>query len=43
MNKQHRNRVIDTENTLMVVRGEGNWGLGEKGECIKSHKWVVTE
>ena len=25
-NKPNRNRLIDTENKLMVARGEGVWG-----------------
>ena len=33
----------DTENRLMVARGEGVGGLGEKGEGIKKSKLVVTE
>ena len=30
MNKQNRNRIIDTENILKVARQEGVEGLGEK-------------
>ena len=30
INKQNRNRLIDTENRLTAVRGEGVGGLGEK-------------
>ena len=36
-------QTIDTENRLMVARGEGVGGLGEKGEGIKKSKLVVTE
>ena len=43
MNKQNRNRLIVTENRLMVARGEGIWGLGEPGDGIKTYKLVVTE
>ena len=32
MNKQNRNRLIDTENKLVVSRGERGWGMGEIGE-----------
>ena len=31
-NKQNRNRLIDTENNLMVARGEVGGGTGEVGE-----------
>ena len=44
MNKQNRNRLIDTENRLMVARGEWCWGLGEKSkgiEKIGSYKIVI--
>ena len=43
INKQDRNRFIDTKNRLMVVRGEGTGGLGEKGEGIEQYKLVVTK
>ena len=43
MNKQNRNRLIDTENRLMVARGEGHRGLDEKGEGIEKYKLVVTK
>ena len=42
MNKQNWNRLIDTENGLMVARGEGVWGTGEKGEEIKKHRLSCT-
>ena len=29
-NKQNRNRLIDTENRLMVTRGEGGWEIQGK-------------
>ena len=36
MNKnQNRNRIIDTEDRLTVVRGKGDGGLGEIGEGIR--------
>ena len=35
INRQNRNRLIDTENSPIVVRGERLGGLGEKGEEIK--------
>ena len=43
MNKQNRNRFIDTEHKLMVTRGEEGWGMGEKGERIKKYKLMVTK
>ena len=43
MNKQNRNRLIDTENILTVARWEGGWGMGEKGEEIRKYRLVVTE
>ena len=42
MNKQNRNRIIDTEKVLMVVRWEGYWRIDEKGEGIE-YKLVVME
>ena len=38
MNKQNRNRLIDTEKNLMVARWEVGRGLGGKGEKIKKYK-----
>ena len=35
MNKQNRDRLIETENRLTAVRGEGDGGQGAKGEGIK--------
>ena len=32
INKQNRNRLIDTEDRLMVARREGGQGLGKKGD-----------
>ena len=43
MNRQNRNRLIDTENSVMVARGEWGWGVGERGEGIKKYKLAVTE
>ena len=43
MKKQNRNRLIDTENILMVARWSGGWRMGKKGEGIKKYKLVVTE
>ena len=37
------NRLIDTENRLIVARGEEFGRVGEKGEGIKKYKLVVTE
>ena len=34
MNKQNRNRLIDTENKLVVTRGEGAEGVDKIGEAI---------
>ena len=31
MHKQNRNRLIDTKNRLMVTKGDGLGGLGDKG------------
>ena len=36
--KQNRIRLIDTENRLTALRGEEDWGAGEKGERIKGEK-----
>ena len=35
MNKQNKNRLINTENKLIVARGEECGGLGEGGEEIE--------
>ena len=43
INKQNRNRSIDTENRLMVARGEGRWELGGKAEGTEEYRLVVTE
>ena len=43
MNKQNRNRLIDTENKPMVARGVGVGEVGEKDEGIKKHKLVVQQ
>ena len=38
-NEQNRNRVVDTENKLMVARQEGVWGLGEKVKGLRTTDW----
>ena len=43
MNDLNRNKIIDTENVLMVVRWEKSWGMHEKGEGTKKYKFIVTE
>ena len=43
MNKQSRDRLADTENTLIFARWEGVWEMGEKVEGIKKYRLVVTE
>ena len=43
INKQNRNRFIDTENRLTAVRREEGWGLGEKGEGTKQRKKIDTD
>ena len=35
INKQNRKRLMDTENRLTAVKGEGVGGHGEKGKGIK--------
>ena len=40
---QNRNRIIDTENILMVARWEVGPGMDEKGEDIQKYKLVLTE
>ena len=35
INEKNKNRLIDTENRLTALRGEGGWELGEIGEGIK--------
>ena len=41
--KNKQNRLIDTENILIVARWEGSGGMGEKGEGIKKYTLVITE
>lgn len=41
MNWLNRNKLIDTEKKLVVVRGKGHEGWG-KGEGIKKYKFSVT-
>lgn len=41
--KQNRSKCIGTEKKLVVARGVGLWGLGEKGEKIKQRKGALTE
>lgn len=36
MNKQKKNRIIDTENELMVARWEGAWRWVEKVRGLRS-------
>ena len=43
MNKQNKNRLIDSENKLMVARWKGGWGAGEIVEQIKKYRLVVTK
>ena len=44
MEKQNRNRLIDTENIPDgYQKGKGIGGLGEKGEGIKKYKLVVKK
>ena len=38
-NKQNRNRLANTENRLMVARGEGFGELGEKVKELRSAHW----
>ena len=38
LNKQNRNRLIDTENRLALLKGRGLEGLGEKCEGSKQTK-----
>ena len=39
MNKQNRNRLIDTENILTVARWEG--GLVKKVKELRSTNWLL--
>ena len=43
INNQNRNRLIDTENILIVARGRGLEGMYKKGEGIKKYKLIVAE
>ena len=38
INKQHKNRLIGTENRLRAVGGEGSWG-----NCLKQMKGLSTK
>ena len=39
MNKQNRNRLIDTENILMDARGEAVKGMVQKMKGLRSTNW----
>ena len=41
-NKTNRKRLINTENRLMVAKGEAGQ-VGEKGKRIEKHTVVVTK
>ena len=43
MNKQNKNRLVDTENILTVVRCDGVGRMDEKSEGTKEYTLVVTE
>lgn len=34
MNKQNKNKLIDTEIRLLVTRREGGWGIGKISEGV---------
>ena len=36
-------KYSDTENTLMVARGEVGWGIGEKGEGSEDYRLEVLK
>ena len=40
---QNKDRIMDTDSVLMVVRWEGSVVNGWKGEGIRKYKQVVTE
>lgn len=40
--RRSRNRLIDTEDKVIVARWKGLGGLDDKGSGIKKHKWTVT-
>lgn len=42
MNKQNRNKLIDTENTLRVARGEG-LRVTCRGAGIKNYTLIVAK
>ena len=41
MNKQNRNKLIDTKNNLMVARSGGLGTVSEEGDGIKKQKLPV--
>ena len=41
MNKQNKKRLIDIKNRLMIARGEGFGGLGEKVKGLRSTNWQL--
>ena len=43
MNKQNRNRLIDTENIMTVDRWKGVGEMSVKSEGIKKYKLAITE
>lgn len=42
-NKINEQGLVDTENKLMVARGEERWGTRWKGAEIEKYKLVVTK
>ena len=43
INEENGNRLIGTESRLVVARGEGVMGQGDKGEGMEKHRLAVTE
>ena len=43
ISNENRNRLMDTENRLMVDRGEGVERQGKKSERITKYTSIVTE
>ena len=41
MNKQNRNRCIDTDNTVTLARWRGIKGMGEKCKGLRSTSWQL--
>lgn len=44
--KQNKTKLIDTENRLLIAKGEGEWGsgkMGEKDQEIQTSRYKINK